>query len=988
MNPIQYLYKNTQARELTVQPRFPELSTPSKKEDSSLLSWLEFPMTIVSWLGIVGLIFLITKASWADNQDKSGFLPGARPFNPFSNSPGARPAGNPPGNVRNPLHFDDEEDDDDDLDFEPAPKIPPPRVNPIGGTLNPNPSGSGGGRAGSMGGPNVNAQSPFRTFSAGGATNNTPEPVRKENGIAVGGTTDVVNKNKIAPITIDSETGEGSKEMITDFNFPDADILDIAKTLGKLTGKNFILDKDVKGRITIISNSSITVSEAWKAFLTALDMNGFSIIPSGKYLRIARQRDARDKQLKTYVGDYSPDTDALITRVFPLKYISSEEVARTFRSFMPANSRIIPYEQTNTVIVTDTGSNIAKLAKMLELLDVEGYDAGIEVIPVKYASASELSKLIDTLIPGTSGTAGGAGAPRFGGGGGLSRFTARRTKEGGIINTIISDERTNNLIVHANQKGADQVRELVAKLDQKLPPSVGGGRVRVIYLQFADAEQIASTLNTLSQSTGGRSSSPSGGGGTGTGVNPVAGALFEGSIKIAPDKATNSLVITASPTDFVTVQRVISQLDIPRNQVYVEVIIMEVSLENNFAFSANIVSAPSLLGSVTNANDLAPVLQNPLSLFTSSKSGITTFRLGNNNPITVNGQTFDVGSVMGLVKFLQTNANSNVLATPQIIALDNAEATFESSEKIPIPVTNAVQGAGTQSSFQFQPITLSIKIKPQINKITNFVKLDVTSKLGDISLRNLPKNVTDNAFATLDRTATTTVVVGDADTVVLGGLIRDKISETVNKIPLLGDIPILGWLFKSRSTQATKSNLLIFMTPHIVRQYDKVREILDKKLKERDDFIEKSAGGEDFLRDARDNMIRSLPDLEELQKNLPSSSTVIIDEEKQPSNAANPVESHDSNSSTTPSKGSSEKSPDSHSSTSSGSHSPEKKSSSSRTTITPTTPLGSSSSTNQNPSSSAEASVPPPSNVESQSPPAPSNPAESVPPTAPPVTGQ
>lgn len=985
MNPIQYLYKNTQAQELTVQPRFPELNSSTPREESSLLSWLELPITLVCWLGIAGLIILITRASWADPQDKSGFLPGARPFNPFSNTPGARPAGNPPppGNTRGPFLFDDDEDDEDDLDFQPAPKLPPARVNPTAGALNPR--STSGARAGSTAGSNLNTQSPLRTFSAGGTPNNAPEPIRKENGIAVGGTTDIVSKNKIEPIRIDSETGEGSKEMITDFNFPDADILDIAKTLGKLTGKNFILDKDVKGRITIISNSSITVSEAWKAFLTALDMNGFSIIPSGKYLRIARQRDARDKQLKTYVGDYSPDTDALITRVFPLKYISSEEVARTFRSFMPANSRIIPYEQTNTVIVTDTGSNIAKLAKMLELLDVEGYDAGIEVIPVKYASASELSKLIDTLIPGTSGTAGGAGAPRFGGGG-LSRFTARRTKEGGIINTIISDERTNNLIVHANQRGADQVRELVAKLDQKLPPSVGGGRVRVIYLQFADAEQIASTLNTLSQSTGGRSSPPSGGGGTGTGVNPVAGALFEGSIKIAPDKATNSLVITASPTDFVTVQRVISQLDIPRNQVYVEVIIMEVSLENNFDFSANIVSAPSFLGSVTNTNDLTPVLQNPLNLF-NGNSGITTFRIGQKNPVTVNGQTFDTGSVLGLIKFIQATANANVLATPQIIALDNAEATFESSEKIPIPVTNAVQGAGTQSSFQFQPITLSIKIKPQINKITNYVKLDVTSKLGDISPRTLPKNVTDNAFATLDRTATTTVVVGDSDTVVLGGLIRDKISETVNKIPLLGDIPILGWLFKSKSTRASKSNLLIFMTPHIVRQYEKVRTILDKKLKERDDFIEKNAGGDDFLREARDKIIRSLPDIEELERNRPPASTDISGEEQQSSHAATPVESSDSPSSHsgTSGKESSDSSTSSPASRS-GSGPSGEKSNSSSTTITPTIPLGSA------PPSSPETPVQAPSSVENQSsqspPPATSNSGEFTPPTAPPVTGQ
>src|SRR6185437_1120964 len=161
-------------------------------------------------------------------------------------------------------------------------------------------------------------------------------------------------------------------------------------------------------RISLISNSPITVGDAWRAFLTSLDMAGFALIPSGKYLRIARNRDARDKRLKTYTGDYSPDTDALITRIFVLKYINADEVARTFRSFMPANSRIMSYDQTNTVIVTDTGANIAKLQKMLEILDIEGYDAGTEVIAVKYASATELAKLIDQLLPGTGNSPGGA----------------------------------------------------------------------------------------------------------------------------------------------------------------------------------------------------------------------------------------------------------------------------------------------------------------------------------------------------------------------------------------------------------------------------------------------------------------------------------------------------------------------------------------------------------------------------------------------------
>ncbi len=841
--------------------------------DRTTPNWFEISSNIFCWISIAGLIALISRGAWAVDPP-SGVRPGspsnARPFNPFANSPGSDGGAGPGGGLGRSNGFFDDEDDDLDMDDEP---ITPGHSGSPQSNFNARSGGSG--NFGSSGSPSS------RSFSAGGSSSSGGAiPMRTEKGISVGGNpaNGVISKNALPVVKVDDETAEGSKEIVTDFNFPDADILDIAKTLGKLTGKNFILDKDVKGKITIISNSPITVGEAWKVFLTALDINGFALIPSGKYLRIARQRDARDKQLKTYTGDFSPDTDALITRVFPLKYISAEEVARTFRSFMPANSRIIPYEQTNTVIVTDTGSNISKLSKMLDILDVEGYDAGIEVVPVKYASAAELSKLIDALIPGTStgspSGGGGPGVPRFGGASG--RFNARRTKEGGIINTIIADERTNTLIVHANTRGADQVRELVAKLDQKLPQSTGGGKVHVVYLQFADAEQIANTLNNFSSQTGSRSGPSSPGGPTGgTGVNPIAANLFEGSIKISPDKATNALVITASPSDFVTVQRVINRLDIPREQVYVEVVILEVQLGRNFNFSANIISAPSLLGSVTSKDDITSTFAtgNPFS----SNGVLTSFALGNTYNLTVNGQNIPISSVQGLIKAVQANNVGNVLATPQIIALDNSEANFESAEKIPYPVSNAVQGAGVSTSIQKESVALSIKIKPQINKITNFVKLDVTAKMGSLQSVGVPKALADQAFATLDRTAQSTVVIGDSDTVVLGGLMRDNMQETVTKIPLLGDIPLLGWLFKSKETKVSKNNLLIFMTPHIIRQYEKVRAILDKKLKERDEFIESNAGGEDPLREQRDAIIRSLPDIKELTKKRPM--TVTIDDD-------------------------------------------------------------------------------------------------------------
>lgn len=824
-----------------------ELSPEARELSSLTLRIIELIAGTTALVGAAGLIALLAQDGWAaPPPERKGFEAGDRTFtNPFANPGGTAPKGGG-------TFFEDEEEDlaeeeeigdEGDLADEDA---PPSRFQPA-----------------ARGGFGANVD------RAGGGNSPSPNASRGQGGVSMGGTPPggvIAGAADVSFLDVETETGKGpgSKTQVTEFNFPDADIMDIAKTMGKLTGKNFILDKEVKGRVTIISNTAITLGDAWRAFLTALDMNGFALVPAGSYLRITRQRDARDKHPSIYTGDYSPDSDALITRIFGLKYISAEEVSRMLRSILPPNARIVPHDQTNTLIVTDTGSTIAKMSKLLELLDVEGFDAGIEVIPVKFASASELSKLIDTLIPGRPAGVGAGPRAAIGRGG---NFTARRTKEGGIINTIISDERTNTLIVHANSKGAEQVRALVNKLDQKLPAQVGGGKVHVVYLQFADAEQVSQTLNNLSSGAA-RPNTPAGG----TGVNPTATSLFEGGIKVSPDKATNSLVITATPGDFVTVQRVINKIDIPRDQVYVEAVIMEMSLGDNFSYSSNIVK-PNAFSMINDSQNLLNFFQNPLAAGTSFaipfSKGKTT--------VEVAGQKIKVPNAAALIQALQGTSQANVLATPQILTLDNTEASFAATERVPVPVQTAIQGAGVSTSFNKEAVELSITIKPQINKISNFVKLDITTKMGDFNNASVPEAFQGQAVGTTERNTKTSVVVADKDTIVLGGMIRDKVNETVSKVPILGDIPLIGWLFKSKSKDISKTNLLVFITPHIVRQYESIRAILDKKLKERDDFIEEAAGGIDPLRSYRDDMIRRLPDMKEISAHQPQK-TVTVDE--------------------------------------------------------------------------------------------------------------
>jgi len=713
-------------------------------------------------------------------------------------------------------------------------------------------------------------------ISVGGSAGEAPttELKRNKKGFELSGPgTDksLVNKNQSPTMPVDTESGDGipaSNEIITDFNFPDADIMDIAKTLGKLTGKNFILDKEVKGRVSIISNSPITVSDAWRAFLTSLDMNGLATVPTGKYLRIMRQNDAKGKNVRLYSNMRAPNTDALVTKIFKIKYISAKELENVIRTYANMGARIYGFEQTNTLIITDTGSNIEKIAKMIAFLDVEGFDAGIEVIPVKYASAMELQKLIDSLLPGTpqnlTGRPGGfGGGGSVGGGGRTGNFTARRTKQGGFVNTIIPDERTNTLIVHANPKGAEEVRELVARLDRKLPPSAGGGKVHVVYLQFAEAEDMAKTLSNFSQN----SKSSGGGGGFGgpiggLGLNPNENALFEGQIKVSADKSTNSLVITASPSDYVTLQRVINKLDIPRDQIYVEVVIMEMNMQRQNEYTANILGPNGT--TVAPTTDLFTNLINPASMATQKGLVLRWADTKNVTQMPIPGtsgasSTVPIPNLAVLVKALQTYSGANILATPQLMTMDNSEAVFESTDKVPVPKVNNA-GLGIQTtSYDYMNVPLSIKIKPQLNKISNFIKMDIKAKISDFSNRSL-----EAAPATLERNAETSVMVSDTDTVVLGGLTRDKSTEVMSKVPLLGDIPILGWLFKSKNSTIEKTNLMIFITPKIMRQPENVRMVLDKKLKERDEFVERAFGGEDYHREDRNKLIRGLPDVKNI----------------------------------------------------------------------------------------------------------------------------
>lgn len=622
-------------------------------------------------------------------------------------------------------------------------------------------------------------------------------------------------------VNLNPETAFGP-EVVTSFDFPNVSILDLTKHMQKLTGLNLILDKDIKGKISISSPTPITIGDAWKAYLQALSINGYSLVKSGAYYTIVNNRDIRYSPTTMYTGTYTPNTENYVMQIIPLKYVNSREVANSFRPFMSRYGRIIEIKQTNTVIVQETGTHINRLMKLIKFIDIPGHEESLQIIKVKNSSAQEIAGLLDKILKGN------AADNKF-----KTSSTTGQTSQVNI-SRIIAEPRTNSIIAMANSDGARELRDLILKLDVKIV-AAGSGQIHVYYLNYGDSEALAKTLSSLvgnvpkAGGLGGltRFSSPNS-------STATTETLFNSEVKITADKDNNALVVTASPTDYDTVKTVIAKLDIPRDQVYVEGLMMETQVSKVNKFGVTLLGAtgtgPLQRAGTGNQGDLTALLTNNITslsgLFIGGGIGHTYDVPG------PGGTTIKVNSVNGLVSAIANLSGTNVLATPQILTLDNVEGNFESGENVPTTETTNTP-TGSQTSSKLQKVTLSLKITPQINKATRFIKLKIDQKIEDFSNRPLAASA-GGGVGTVIRSLATTVVVRDKDTIAMGGLMRDKETNTVNKVPLLGDIPVLGWLFKNTEKSVEKVNLLFFMTPKILAPYEKgnaenVKDLLNRR---------------------------------------------------------------------------------------------------------------------------------------------------------------
>lgn len=683
---------------------------------------------------------------------------------------------------------------------------------------------------------------PLRGGSAP-ARNTAPTPVAKD---------PQSTKDRLTRAPIEDITNENFPDTIESFDFPNADIQDIVKAMSELTGKNFIIDPGVRGKITIVAPSKITVAEAYKAFLSALAINGFAVIPSGNFLKIRSARNAQRDGIETYSGTYFPNSDQMITKIIHLKHISAELVNRDLRILTSKDGELSPYTPTNSLIVSDYGSNVERIMKIIGQLDVPGFEDQLEVIPVRFAKAKDIAELVNKIVnkgetQRQSGNTFSAGVPRF-----PRSSSGASGSQGSAYFMVIPDDRTNSLIIVGNKAGIQRVRKLVGQLDFRIKPDENGG-VHVYYVKYGEAEKIKDTLSGIAKDAGPKATS---GGGAGAGGAPLISAtsgvqtqteIFGGDVKVTADKGTNSLIVVASKQDYEVVLNLLSKIDIPRDQVYVETVIMEMSANDSFNWEISTLQfqsygkvgfagmSPTTLNSILSPNDGSG------AILGFASSGTTTVNVPNG---TGSFTSVTLPSVLSFVNFLKKNANANILSNPQIMALDGQESMIRVGDKVVTSVTETIGNATSQGSKTptFEDASIKITLKPFISQTSNTIRMEIKGLIKQLGNSPVPKAVADSVQPLAEREFNTTIVVPNGDTAVIGGLMKENDKETVSKVPLLGDIPILGWLFKSRTTSKEKANLMILLTPRIIKSRGDQQQLLGKKMDQRLEYIKKVGG--------------------------------------------------------------------------------------------------------------------------------------------------
>jgi general secretion pathway protein D len=603
-------------------------------------------------------------------------------------------------------------------------------------------------------------------------------------------------------------------------NYKDADLSQIIQAVSEVTGKNFIIDPRVNAKVTMLSATPMSPAAFYEAFLSVLQVYGYVAVPAGKVIKIIPNTDARQVPANDLPNGVSATSDEIVTQIITMKNISAAQLVPLLRPLIPQYGHLAAYPGGNMLIISDRASNVSRIVRIIERMDESG-DEPIEVIALHNASAADVVRIVNSLNAGGQGGEGG-----------------------GATVKIVADERTNSILLTGEKSQRLRLKALIINMDT---PLTAGGDTQVRYLRYADAEKIADKLKgqatASAKAQGGPAAAAPGGG------SPNVDA----SVTIWADISTNALIITAPPKIMKSLMAVIDKLDIRRAQVQVEAIIVEIDVNksSNLGVQWLLDGGPSagygvinLPGSGTSIVDLAAAALGftGAAATTANENAIASTTTGISSATVGTGATFALGTYnsttgkgfAALIQALRSDGTSNIISTPSLITMNNEEAEVKVTQEIPLITgsysSSTASVSGTTSPFttiQREEVGTILKVTPHINE-GNSVQLKIEQEDSSPGAK-----LTDSAdISTNKRSIKTTVLIEDGGIIVLGGLMSDTVTESEDRVPGLGAIPIIGNLFKSRSGSRQKKNLLVFIRPKILRDADATESTSEAKYDE------------------------------------------------------------------------------------------------------------------------------------------------------------
>ena len=615
-------------------------------------------------------------------------------------------------------------------------------------------------------------------------------------------------------------------------HFEDVDLPVFVNFISKLTGRNFVFSEKITGTVTIISPEPVTIEQAYAVFQSVLNTRGLTTIDDGVVARVVPLKEARNSGGPIIGRD--PGATGYATRLIPLEHVGAAEAAEALQSLVSRDGSLIPYAATNTLIASDTIVNLNRIAAVVSAIDTPRHEQSVEVIPLQHADADTMAEQVTTILQEESFT------PRAGTA--KEKAAPAEAKSGRTGVRVVPDSRTNSLIVMGTEMELRHVRELIAGLDNPLRP--GDARLHVYHARYADALQLAEVVGTM---VGGRQqrlaqASPAKGGKEEGPARPVAAPTagtapgFEEEVLISADASTNSVLVNSSIQDYRTIESLLVGLDVERPQVFVECIIAEVALNKSeqlgFEWQVGGQVGDATLLARSNLASLGAAFVNPASL------GGLILAAASNETIQLPDGT-EIPAQAALFTALANDQDIEILSAPTLLTLDNQKAEILVGENVPFITGQGVDLASVQNVFttvEREDVGIKLTVTPQVAE-GDVVVLDVEQEVSRVIEQEI-LDANSVGPTTSKRSASTVVSVADGRTAVIGGLISNAVTARQSKVPLLGDIPFLGRLFRADGVKDEKVNLIIFLTPHVIRS----RADLAGVSSQTQDTFEKSLG--------------------------------------------------------------------------------------------------------------------------------------------------